>query len=91
MKTKTAFKIFASFFGIGTFIFVGHLLLPETMIWYILGFVFIIIALIVNSIALLSNIIKLIKYDRLETFFSTCILLINIPVAVIYFNFLFNF
>lgn len=88
MKTQTAFKIAAVSFGIGTFIFTGHQLLPETMFWPVFGLLFILIASIVNSIAVLYNIVQLIKYDRLETFYAICILCINIPITAIYFNFL---
>lgn len=88
MKTQTAFKIAASFFGIGTFIFAGHLLLPEAFFWPVFGLIFILIAILVNGIAVLYNIVQLIKYDQLETFFSICILCINIPVTAIYLNFI---
>lgn len=84
MKIETAIKIAASFFGIGTFIFLGHLWAKDAPIWFILGFIFILIAALVNGIAVIANMIRLIKYDQLETFYSICILLINIPVAAFY-------
>jgi len=87
MKTQTAIKIAATFFGIGTFIFIGHYFAPEAPIWFMLGFVFMLLATLINSVLVLLNIIKLIKYDQLETFFSICILLLNIPVAAVYIYF----
>ena len=91
MKIRTAFRIAASFFGIGTFIFLGHLMAPETPIWFILGFIFILVAILVNGLAVIGCIAKLIKYDRLETFFSICILLINVPVAAFYLHVVLKF
>ncbi|MGJ8667666.1 MAG: hypothetical protein ACSHW7_14950 [Patiriisocius sp.] len=90
MKQKTAIRTAGTFFGIGTVLFLFELFTKSHELLFI-GFVFIVIAVIFNSITFLVLLIELIRKDSLEAFFSICIICSNIPIAMGYYYLLTHF
>ena len=84
IRLKGAKRVALTFFGIGTLLFAIELLLGDLGTLVFPGLVFIAIAIVVNAIMVLLAFIDLIIKDRLESFFAICILLANIPIAILY-------
>ncbi|MEL6811934.1 MAG: hypothetical protein AAFP76_11410 [Bacteroidota bacterium] len=85
MVSLTSAKWIAGiFFCIGTLLFLVQLLLGDSLGIAFLGAIFIVIAIIFNSITLLLLIIDLVRKDLLESFFGICIILLNVPIAAGY-------
>lgn len=82
---QRAVKIAVTFFGIGTLLFTLQLLLGDGGQLIFIGIVFIVIAVIFNSITFILALVDLIQKDRLESFYALCILVANIPIAMGYF------
>ena len=85
MVSLTSAKWIAGiFFSIGTFLFLIQLLFGDSLGIAFLGAIFIVIAVIFNSITLFLLIVDLLRRDLLESFFGICIILLNVPVALGY-------
>lgn len=82
---KWARNIALIFFIIGTFLFLINAFTKEYQPIVMLGFLFVVFAIIFNSIVICILLVDLIRKDRLESFFAICIILANIPVAAGYF------
>ncbi len=80
-------KIAVYSFGIGTSIFLLHLIAPEEEDILIIGLLFVIAATLFNSIIFLNLIYTLITdfENREHTVIQILILLANIPIAALYF------
>ncbi len=87
---QTAKKIALTFFIIGTLLFGMQWLMKDWFGLVFLGIIFIGIALLVNGIAFIVLLKKLLTEDCLESFFGMCILLCNVPVAFLYAYILIN-
>ncbi len=91
VRLKVAKKTALSFFIIGTILFVMEFLLGDLGTLVFLGIAFVAVAVLVNSIIVLLALIDLIRKDRLESFYAICVLLANIPIAVLYVYLLIKF
>jgi hypothetical protein len=88
-KTTTAFSTYLAVlsFSIGTFLFVLHLIFPNEDGIIILGFFYVLFAILINSLSLL-NLCYLCITDpenRETNAIRILILLANIPIALLYF------
>jgi len=72
------------FFIVGTFLFLINAFTKEYPPIVTFGFLFVVFAVIFNSIVLFILLVDLIRKDRLESFFAICIILSNIPIAAGY-------
>jgi len=81
---RNAIRIFTVFFTLGSLLFIAQLILGDFVPLAIIGLIYIGIALLFNGIAFLLALIDLIKKDRLESFYSLLLLLLNLPVAAGY-------
>lgn len=79
-------KIALYSFGIGTAIFLLHLISPSQNV-FLLGLFFVLFALLFNGIVFLNLIYTLItdSENREQTVIQILILLANIPIAALYF------
>ena len=79
-------KIAVYSFGIGTLLFLLHFVTQDAYL-YIIGYFYLILAIIINGIILLFLLYKLIIYKntRQQIFIKILILLANIPIALFYF------
>lgn len=80
-------KIALFSFGIGTSIFLLHIIAPNEASVLLLGLFFVLFALLFNGIVFLNLIYTLItdSEDREHTVIQILILLANIPIAALYF------
>lgn len=85
LSFSTKFALYS--FGIGTTIFLLHLIAPEEDGILIIGLLFVIAAILFNSIIFLNLIYILItdSENREQTVIQILILLANIPIAALYF------
>jgi len=81
---KSARNIALIFFIVGTFLFILNAFIDEYPPMMMLGFFFVVFAIVFNSVVLLILLVDLIRKDRLESFFAICIILANIPIAAGY-------
>ncbi|PPK92997.1 hypothetical protein LY01_02702 [Nonlabens xylanidelens] len=74
-------------FALGTLI-LGLYLITANNVFAVLGFGFLVIAVPFNSLILLSVFIQLLtgKLSIKEFFFSSYVLLLNVPIALFYFH-----
>jgi hypothetical protein len=74
-------------FGFGTILFSLFLYFGESIVPIMVGVKFVIVAILVNSILFLTNIILAItnSKNRMELLKTCGILLLNIPIAILYF------
>ncbi len=84
VSLKSAKRIAFTFFFIGTLLFLIQLLIDDSFGIAILGLVFIVVAVTFNTTILILLIIDLIRRDLLESFYSICLILVNIPIAIGY-------
>lgn len=79
-------------FGIGTILLLFHLAFPHEVQILILGFLYVVIALISNLIVLLSLCYQwhIKPHDREIIVIRILILLSNIPIALLYLNIVFH-
>ena len=91
INTSKAIAIIS--FIIGTILFAIQLSFNTPIIFIYLGVIFIIVAIVVNTISLLALIFSLLGYtnQRLELIKTCGIVLLNIPIAVLYFYILIEF
>ncbi len=76
-------------FIIGSILFLIYLLFKPIPIIYT-GFIYVIIATIVNFIYLIRLLANLIiEINKIETLYTIAMSLLNIPIAILYFNLLF--
>ena len=80
-------------FIIGTILFSFFLYFGETFIPTMVGLKFIIVAIVLNSILLASNFLTLLinETDRYENLKTCGIILLNIPIAILYFYIIISF
>ena len=80
-------------FIIGTTLFSFFLYFGETFIPIVIGLGFIGVAITVNAILLVSNLIVSLIYetDRYENLKTCGIILLNIPIAILYFYIIISF
>ncbi len=91
MTFKTARNTAFTFFGIGTFIFLIALVVQDLFAVAILGFIFLVFAIVYNTTAFFILLFELIKYNRLESFFGLCLILANAPIAFAYCYLIINY
>ncbi|MFD1163861.1 hypothetical protein ACFQ2E_15635 [Hwangdonia seohaensis] len=74
-------------FAIGTILFVLQLYFRKSVVFIYPGIIFILIAVIINSILLIALVFSLIGYinQRLELLKTCGLVLLNIPIAILYF------
>lgn len=79
-------------FGIGTLLFLIYMLNPNQTLIKI-GFCYVLCALLINTIALISLIIELLIHwkNRENIIIKMLILLANLPIAFLYLNIIFNY
>ncbi|HNP32708.1 MAG TPA: hypothetical protein PKN96_05400 [Flavobacterium sp.] len=79
-------------FGIGTLFLVAHLQFPEVEQILIFGLLYVILAILLNGIALINLIYQLIikPRERETLVIRIMILLSNIPIALLYLNIVFH-
>ncbi len=84
---KLSTQIAIASFLIGTLLFVLHQLFPEANEVYIIGFFYVLTALLVNGIVVLNLIHHFIFYHKHRDYFGVKILIVlaNIPVAALLF------
>ena len=75
-------------FGIGTLILILHLLFPNMILLFYIGYIYVLLAFIINGIAFLYLIYLFITYpfERETIAIRILILLANIPIALLYLN-----
>lgn len=75
-------------FGIGTLILIIHLLFPEMSLIYYVGYIYVLVALIINGFTFLYLLYLFIiyRFDRETIAIRILILLANIPIALLYLN-----
>lgn len=80
-------KIALYSFGIGTTIFLLHLIVPNETSVLLLGLFFVLFAILFNGIVFLNLIYTLLtdSENREQTIIQILILLANIPIAALYF------
>ena len=85
--TLTSRAIALLSFGFGTILFSLFLYFGESIVPIMVGVKFVIVAILVNSILFLTNIILAItnSENRIELLKTCAILLLNIPIAILYF------
>ncbi|WP_295338233.1 hypothetical protein [Flavobacterium sp.] len=78
-------------FSVGTLLFLAYMLNPNSTLIKI-GFCYVMFALLVNTIALISLIIDLLLHweNREQIAIKILILLANLPIAFLYLNIIFN-
>lgn len=93
MKTfNISAKTALVFFTMGTFLFFLQIYMGKLTALTVIGFYYLIIAIIINCIFLITLIVKLIlDQHRAETVRSIGIILANIPIATAYIFILFEF
>lgn len=79
-------------FGIGTLFLILHLVFPSEDKIVMFGFLYVILALLLNGIALINLIYQLIisRYDRETLVIRIMILLSNIPIVFLYLHIVLN-
>ena len=79
-------------FGVGTLLFLAYMLHPNPTLIYI-GFWYVLCAVLVNAIALISLIIELLLHweNREQIAIKMLIMLANLPIAFLYLNIIFNY
>jgi hypothetical protein len=79
-------------FGIGTLFLIANLLFPYVWQIIIFGFLYLILAFLLNGIVLINLVYQFIVYraDRDIIGFRILILLFNIPIAFLYLNIIFH-
>jgi len=92
LTTTSKVTAFSSFI-IGTILFILKLYYPYSVKLSSIGILFIIIAVVINSILLIGLIFKLLfglifstinHYDKLNLLKSIAFVLLNIPIAILY-------
>lgn len=86
-RLKAIIKITALFFIIGTLLLLLHFIFnaSDFIIW--LGYMYVLLAIFINSIILILLIVALIiDQQKIETLKSIGVLLLNIPIALVYFQ-----
>ncbi len=86
-RLKATIKIATLFFIIGTVLLILHFIFGTSnfIIW--LGYMYVWLAAFINSIILILLIVALfIDKRRIETLKSIGVLLLNIPIALVYFQ-----
>lgn len=87
---RTATELAVGCFTIGTLFFILFLTLPDTSYIFIIGCIFVIMALPLNTIMLthLLHHFCILRHQRKYIALKIIILLSNIPIAFLYFNIL---
>ena len=85
-RLKISIKIAATFFVIGTILFLlGLSIGSEINGLFIVGFYYLIISIVINLFVLLALIVALIvDNERAETLMAISVILLNLPVAFFY-------
>lgn len=86
-RLKATIKIALLFFTIGTLLLILHFIFNTSnfIIW--LGYIYVLLAVFINSIILIILIVTLfIDKQKIETLKAIGILLLNIPIALVYFQ-----
>jgi len=92
VKIKEAFQFALLFFVLGTLLFVIQLIIGEISIVTIIGLYYVILAVIINVIKLFHQLsILLFRKDKIMTLKSIGVILINIPIAYLYFFIVTNY
>ncbi|MEZ4875084.1 MAG: hypothetical protein R2793_06470 [Flavobacteriaceae bacterium] len=91
MSNKKAFRTALIFFAIGSVLFLIQWAAGPQLPLYMLGFLFVVFAVVYNTLLFFILLIRLIKHNELETFFSMLILLANLPIAMGYFYILIHY
>ena len=80
-------KLMLISFAIGSLLLLLHLLLPKENIIIIVGYIYVVLAIIVNTITLIYLLIQLgLNWQEAETrIIRILILLTNLPIAAFYF------
>ena len=93
-KNPTSFSTYLALlsFSMGTLLFVLHLIFPTEDGILILGFFYVLFAILINSLSLLHLCYLFITEpeDRKTNAFRILILLANIPIALLYFYIVMN-
>ena len=89
-EARTSTELALGCFAIGTLFFILFLTLQDTSFIFIIGFIFIVKATILNAIMLyhLLSHLYILPQQRKYIGHKILILLSNIPIAVLYFNIL---
>jgi hypothetical protein len=89
-EARTATELAVGCFTIGTLFFILFLTLPDTSFIFIIGCIFVILALPLNAIMLLHLLhhFYILPQQRKHIALKIVILLSNIPAAFLYFNIL---
>lgn len=79
-------------FCVGTLLFLAYMLNPNPTLIYI-GFWYVLCAVLVNTIALISLMIELMLHweNREQIAIKILIMLANLPIAFLYLNIIFNY
>lgn len=85
-RLKVSIKIAATFFAVGTLLFLIRITIGGTIDWLLaLGFYYLGAALIINLFVLLALIVALIvDNDKAETLIAIGVILLNLPIAYFY-------
>ena len=93
MVTQTEHGKFSTYlalisFGIGTLFLILHLLFRDMMLIIYIGYIYVLLAFLINGIAFLYLIYLFITYpfERETIAIRILILLANIPIALLYLN-----
>ena len=86
LKLPFSTKMAIASFILGTILFIGYFITDDKLIFLILGFVFVIIALISNLLMLIILLFDWIEYpaEKKQISRKILILIANIPIAIIY-------
>jgi hypothetical protein len=86
-RLKATIKIAILFFIIGTLLLILHFIFNTTDFILWLGYMYVQLAVFINSIILIILIVALIiDKQRIETLKSIGVILLNIPIALVYFQ-----
>jgi len=91
-KIKAATQFALLFFSIGTLLFLVQLLVGQLSMITFIGYYFVMLAILINVLMLtIQFLILVFKNDKMMTLKSIGILLINIPIAYLYYYTILNY
>ena len=86
-RLKATIKIAVLFFIIGTLLVILHFIFGTSNFIISIGYMYVLLAVFINSIILIILIVALIiDKQKIETLKSIGVLLLNIPIALVYFQ-----
>ncbi|WP_299337027.1 hypothetical protein [uncultured Psychroserpens sp.] len=90
-RLKLTIWITLVFFGFGSMLFALHLFDKDSFVIIIFGYYYVLFCVVFNSLLVLILLfILLLKNNKAKTLKSIGVLLINIPIALLYFNIVVN-